>query len=83
MLNLGLVSDTAIEFNGLTVVQVSQNQAAVISDPQVYCVDTFYHKHSLTIADIRIAFSSSRILVLLLSQSKVRKTVVNVRPDCS
>ncbi|KIM80892.1 hypothetical protein PILCRDRAFT_72918 [Piloderma croceum F 1598] len=28
------LSDTAIEFNGLTVVQVSQNQAAVISDPQ-------------------------------------------------
>lgn len=29
-----LVSDTVIEFLGLTVVQVSQNQAAVISDPQ-------------------------------------------------
>jgi hypothetical protein len=29
------VSDTVIEFQGLTVVQVSQNQAAVISDPQV------------------------------------------------
>ncbi|KAF9264903.1 hypothetical protein L218DRAFT_212872 [Marasmius fiardii PR-910] len=28
------VSDTVIEFLGLTVVQVSQNQAAVISDPQ-------------------------------------------------
>ncbi|KAG8935796.1 hypothetical protein FRC03_005245 [Tulasnella sp. 419] len=28
------VSDAVIEFNGLTVVQVSQNQAAVISDPQ-------------------------------------------------
>ena len=28
------VSDTAIEFQGLTIVQVSQNQAAVISDPQ-------------------------------------------------
>jgi hypothetical protein len=28
------VSDTVIEFNGLTVVQVSQNQAAVVSDPQ-------------------------------------------------
>ena len=28
------VSDTVIEFQGLTVVQVSQNQAAVISDPQ-------------------------------------------------
>lgn len=27
-------SDTVIEFNGLTVVQVSQNQAAVVSDPQ-------------------------------------------------
>ena len=29
-----LVSDTVIEFRGLTVVQVSQNQAAVVSDPQ-------------------------------------------------
>ena len=29
-----LVSDTVIEFKGLTVVQVSQNQAAVVSDPQ-------------------------------------------------
>jgi hypothetical protein len=29
-----LVSDTAIQFQGLTVVKVSQNQAAVISDPQ-------------------------------------------------
>ena len=29
-----LVSDTAIDFQGLTVVQVSQNQAAVVSDPQ-------------------------------------------------
>ncbi len=28
------VSDTVIEFNGLTIVQVSQNQAAVVSDPQ-------------------------------------------------
>ncbi|OAX33721.1 hypothetical protein K503DRAFT_869371 [Rhizopogon vinicolor AM-OR11-026] len=28
------LSDTAIEFQGLTVVQVSQNQAAVVSDPQ-------------------------------------------------
>lgn len=28
------MSDTVIEFQGLTVVQVSQNQAAVISDPQ-------------------------------------------------
>lgn len=28
------MSDTVIEFLGLTVVQVSQNQAAVISDPQ-------------------------------------------------
>ncbi|KZV82858.1 hypothetical protein EXIGLDRAFT_729247 [Exidia glandulosa HHB12029] len=28
------ISDTVIEFNGVTVVQVSQNQAAVISDPQ-------------------------------------------------
>jgi len=28
------VSDTVIEFNGLTLVQVSQNQAAVVSDPQ-------------------------------------------------
>jgi len=28
------LSDTSIEFLGLTVVQVSQNQAAVISDPQ-------------------------------------------------
>jgi len=28
------LSDTAIEFQGLTIVQVSQNQAAVISDPQ-------------------------------------------------
>ncbi|KAG8898688.1 hypothetical protein FRB99_007228 [Tulasnella sp. 403] len=28
------ISDTVIEFNGLTIVQVSQNQAAVISDPQ-------------------------------------------------
>ncbi|KAG1869672.1 hypothetical protein C8R48DRAFT_96699 [Suillus tomentosus] len=28
------LSDTAIQFQGLTVVQVSQNQAAVISDPQ-------------------------------------------------
>ncbi|KAF7440815.1 hypothetical protein PC9H_001163 [Pleurotus ostreatus] len=28
------LSDTVIEFQGLTVVQVSQNQAAVISDPQ-------------------------------------------------
>ncbi len=29
-----LVSDTVINFQGITVVQVSQNQAAVISDPQ-------------------------------------------------
>ena len=29
-----IVSDTVIDFLGLTVVQVSQNQAAVISDPQ-------------------------------------------------
>jgi len=29
-----IVSDTVIEFKGLTVVQVSQNQAAVVSDPQ-------------------------------------------------
>jgi hypothetical protein len=28
------VSDTVINFQGLIVVQVSQNQAAVISDPQ-------------------------------------------------
>jgi hypothetical protein len=28
------VSDSAIDFQGLTVVQVSQNQAAVVSDPQ-------------------------------------------------
>ena len=28
------VSDTVIEFQGLTIVQVSQNQAAVVSDPQ-------------------------------------------------
>ncbi|KAF8631434.1 hypothetical protein AX17_005111 [Amanita inopinata Kibby_2008] len=28
------LSDTVIEFNGLTVVQVSQNQSAVVSDPQ-------------------------------------------------
>jgi len=28
------VSDTATEFHGLTIVQVSQNQAAVVSDPQ-------------------------------------------------
>ncbi|KAG8855049.1 hypothetical protein FRB96_007244 [Tulasnella sp. 330] len=28
------ISETVIEFNGLTVVQVSQNQAAVVSDPQ-------------------------------------------------
>ena len=28
------MSDTVINFQGLTVVQVSQNQAAVISDPQ-------------------------------------------------
>ncbi|KAH7889794.1 hypothetical protein F5I97DRAFT_1847364 [Phlebopus sp. FC_14] len=28
------LSDTAIQFRGLTVVQVSQNQAAVVSDPQ-------------------------------------------------
>ena len=28
------MSDTVIEFHGLTVVQVSQNQAAVVSDPQ-------------------------------------------------
>ena len=27
------LSDTVIEFQGLTIVQVSQNQAAVISDP--------------------------------------------------
>jgi hypothetical protein len=31
---VGLVSDTVIKFQGLTVAQVSQNQAAVISDPQ-------------------------------------------------
>lgn len=29
-----VVSDTVIKFQGLTVAQVSQNQAAVISDPQ-------------------------------------------------
>ena len=29
-----LVSDAVIEFHGLTIVQVSQNQAAVVSDPQ-------------------------------------------------
>lgn len=28
------LSDTVVEFQGLTIVQVSQNQAAVISDPQ-------------------------------------------------
>ena len=28
------MSDTVISFQGLTVVQVSQNQAAVVSDPQ-------------------------------------------------
>jgi hypothetical protein len=28
------VSDTVVTFQGLTIVQVSQNQAAVISDPQ-------------------------------------------------
>lgn len=28
------MSDTVIDFQGLTVVQVSQNQAAVVSDPQ-------------------------------------------------
>ncbi|KDQ21011.1 hypothetical protein BOTBODRAFT_27024 [Botryobasidium botryosum FD-172 SS1] len=31
--NVG-ISDTVIEFLGLTIVQVSQNQAAVVSDPQ-------------------------------------------------
>ena len=29
-----IVSDTVIDFQGLTIVQVSQNQAAVVSDPQ-------------------------------------------------
>ena len=29
-----LVSDTVVEFQGLTIVRVSQNQAAVVSDPQ-------------------------------------------------
>ena len=29
-----LVSDTVIQFQGLTIVQVSQNQAAVVSDPR-------------------------------------------------
>ena len=28
------MSDTVVSFQGLTVVQVSQNQAAVVSDPQ-------------------------------------------------
>jgi regulator of protease activity HflC (stomatin/prohibitin superfamily) len=28
------LSDTVVEFHGLTIVQVSQNQAAVVSDPQ-------------------------------------------------
>lgn len=28
------VSDTVVNFQGLTIVQVSQNQAAVVSDPQ-------------------------------------------------
>lgn len=28
------MSDAIVEYQGLTVVQVSQNQAAVISDPQ-------------------------------------------------
>lgn len=30
---ISIVSDTVVEFLGLTIVQVSQNQAAVISDP--------------------------------------------------
>jgi hypothetical protein len=30
-----VVSDTVIEYNGLTVVQILHNQAAVILDPQV------------------------------------------------
>lgn len=28
------LSDTVIDFQGLTIVQVSQNQAAVVCDPQ-------------------------------------------------
>ena len=34
LIHYQLVSDTVIEFRGLTIVQVSQNQAAVVSDPQ-------------------------------------------------
>ena len=34
MCEFPIVSDTVIDFLGLTVVQVSQNQAAVIADPQ-------------------------------------------------
>jgi len=62
---LRLVSDTAIEFNGLTVVQVSQNQAAVISDPQVHVLDAYHpRKRSHASINIRIAFLLSRILAL-------------------
>ncbi|KAG6376056.1 hypothetical protein JVT61DRAFT_2024 [Boletus reticuloceps] len=53
------LSDTAIEFQGLTVVQVSQNQAAVVSDPQnrifvvknsgfvAYAVEGAYNVHAI------------------------------------
>lgn len=63
------VSDTAIEFNGLTVVQVSQNQAAVISDPQVNGLDISWIRKSSPA--IRTEFSLSRILASWRSQLKV------------
>ncbi len=39
------VSDTVIQFQGLTVVQVSQNQAAVVSDPQVRVIALLLVRH--------------------------------------
>ena len=42
------MSDTVIEFQGLTVVQVSQNQAAVVSDPQVRGVAFLHSINSST-----------------------------------
>jgi hypothetical protein len=44
------LSDTVIEFLGLTVVQVSQNQAAVVSDPQNHvfvCVNTGFVAYAI------------------------------------
>ncbi|KAH9170107.1 hypothetical protein EDB89DRAFT_2072397 [Lactarius sanguifluus] len=66
------LSDTVINFQGLTVVQVSQNQAAVISDPQNHI---FVLKNSGFVARISHKRSRTTVTGAILGRSfEVRMT---------